>query len=602
MSARLRPRLRLLATIVVSLPCALAAQGASAAPTTTGFALNRYHPAGPGSDWFAADSLDFRGKIRPALGIIADFSDRPLVIRDAAGDELDPIVGNQLYYHVSSSLVLTERLRLGASLPVLLHTQGGSGILAEAAGVQNVPIASSEGAGVGDARLSADVRLAGSAQRGLALSLGARVFIALGQEEHFASDGRARVEGRVAFAGRRGLFVHAGHVGLMVHSDRDDFAAIPFGADLTFGAAAGLRLLEGRITLGPEVYGSTVVSDSGSGFFERATTPVELLFGAKAHVADAVRLGAAVGAGLTSALGSPALRVLASFEWQASLGSQPSAPAPLEPPRDFDGDGVLDEVDVCPGTAGPARPVEPARTGCPDPVDSDGDGLPDVDDACPDDSGPASAEPVRHGCPVVDGDRDGIVDSVDACPERAGVQHPELRRNGCPADSDGDGILDLDDACAGAAGAASDDPKAHGCPKARIESGEIKIGEQVRFALASRTILPESDDLLAAVMQILLDHPEIELVSVEGHTDATGPAPLNLQLSRERAAAVVEWLAARGVARRRLTSRGLGPERPIATNDTEAGRRNNRRVEFRILRARPSAAAEPALVESGGAR
>lgn len=602
MFARLPLSVRQLATVLVSLPCALAARGAAAANTTTGFALDRYHPAGPGSDWFSADSLDFRGKIRPAVGIVADFSDRPLVIRDQNGDELDPIVGNQLYYHVSTSLVLTERLRLGASLPLLLHSQGGSGILAEAAGVQNVPIASSDGAGVGDARLSADVRLAGSAQRGLALSLGGRVFVALGQEEQFASDGRARVEGRLAFAGQRGIFAHAAHVGLMLHSEQDDFAAIPFGSDLTFGAAAGLRLLGGRITLGPEAYGSTVVSDSGRGFFKRATTPFELLLGAKAHVADAVRLGAAVGAGLTSALGSPALRVLASFEWQASLESQPPPPAPLEPPRDLDGDGVLDDVDVCPSTAGPARPLELARSGCPDPIDSDDDGLPDADDACPDDSGPASPDPARHGCPVMDGDRDGIVDSVDACPERAGVQHPDLRRNGCPADSDGDGILDLDDACPSAAGVPNADPKSHGCPKARIESGEIKIGEQVRFALASRTILPESDELLGAVKQLLSDHPEIELVSVEGHTDATGPAPLNLQLSRERAAAVVEWLAARGIARGRLTSQGFGPERPIDTNDSEAGRRKNRRVEFRILRARAGAANAPPLRESGGAR
>ncbi len=564
----------------------LAPSGASAAPTTTGFALNRYHPSDPGSSWFHADSLDFRGRIRPGLGLVADFAQRPLVIRDAGGDELEPIVGNQLYYHVSSSLVLAQRLRLGASLPLLLHSQGGSGVLAEAAGVQNVPISSSEGAGIGDLRLSADVRLAGSPPRGLALSLGARVFVALGREEHFASDGRARVEGRLAIAGERGIFVHAFHVGLMLHSEHDDFAALPFGTDVTFGGAAGLQLLGGRITLGPEVYGSTVVSDSGEGFFKRATTPLELLLGAKARVADAVRLGVAGGAGLTSGLGSPAFRMLASFEWLASLEARTPAPAPLAPPRDLDGDGVLDEVDVCPSSAGPARPEEPARSGCPDPSDADGDGLPDEDDACPDTPGPASLDPIRHGCPVSDGDRDGIVDAVDACPARAGVQQADPRRNGCPTDSDGDGILDLDDACPGAAGAASGDPKAHGCPKARIERGEIKIGEQVKFALGSAKILPESDELLAAVRQILVDHPEIELVTVEGHTDATGPAALNLQLSRGRAAAVVDWLAANGIARRRLTSQGFGSERPIDDNTSEAGRRNNRRVEFRIARMR----------------
>jgi outer membrane protein OmpA-like peptidoglycan-associated protein len=285
------------------------------------------------------------------------------------------------------------------------------------------------------------------------------------------------------------------------------------------------------------------------------------------------------------------LRVLASFEWLGSLETPAPALAPPEPPRDLDGDGVLDEVDVCPGTAGPARPDEPARNGCPQPVDTDGDGLSDADDACPDTWGAPSSDPARHGCPVSDGDRDGIVDAVDACPDRAGVQHADPRRNGCPTDSDSDGILDVDDACPGAAGTANADPKLHGCPKARIEQGEIRIGEQVKFALGSARILPESDELLGAVREILLEHPEIELVSVEGHTDATGTAALNVRLSRGRAAAVVDWLVERGVDRRRLASQGFGSERPIADNATEAGRRNNRRVEFRIVRTRAAGAA-----------
>ena len=221
-------------------------------------------------------------------------------------------------------------------------------------------------------------------------------------------------------------------------------------------------------------------------------------------------------------------------------------------------------------------------------MDTDADGFSDEVDACPRDAGPPSPDPERQGCPEADRDGDGIVDEVDACSLQPGVQNNDPRLNGCPADSDGDGILDVDDSCPGAAGFPSANPKEHGCPKARIERGEIKIGEQVKFALGSAKILPESDELMLAVMQILVDHPEIELVSVEGHTDATGPAPLNLQLSRQRAASVVEWLRAHGVAAQRLTSQGYGPERPLDSNDSEAGRRNNRRVEFRIVRTRPA--------------
>src|SRR5262245_19555996 len=67
----------LLALVVVALVCVVGTRRAAAAPTSTGFALNRYHPADPGSDWFAADSLDFRGRVRPGVGLVADFANRP---------------------------------------------------------------------------------------------------------------------------------------------------------------------------------------------------------------------------------------------------------------------------------------------------------------------------------------------------------------------------------------------------------------------------------------------------------------------------------------------------------------------------------------------
>jgi outer membrane protein OmpA-like peptidoglycan-associated protein len=89
---------------------------------------------------------------------------------------------------------------------------------------------------------------------------------------------------------------------------------------------------------------------------------------------------------------------------------------------------------------------------------------------------------------------------------------------------------------------------------------------------------------LEAVQQILEGHPEITLLSVEGHTDNRGNANFNRRLSKDRARAVVDWLVARGVDESRLTSMGFGPDQPLQTNDTEEGRQNNRRVEFKIKR------------------
>src|SRR6185295_18189735 len=357
-----------------------------------------------------------------------------------------------------------------------------------------------------------------------------RLFAVTGQEKYFASDGLPRVAGRLMAAGSAAEFVYATELGILAHAERDDFAAIPFGTDLTFGAALGLRLLEGAIHLGPELHGSTVISDSGEGFFKRATTPLELRFGAKFLLGQGVRLGAGIGTGLTSALGSPKLRCLVSLDWLLPLAHGESAELSPPPARDLDGDGVVDEQDACPNVAGPLRPLEAARSGCPDPLDSDGDGIGDDVDACPREVGPASADPKRHGCPPPpDTDGDGIADSLDACPSEAGVEQSDPAQRGCPLDADRDGIIDSLDACPNVAGVPYPDPKLRGCPRAQLEQGAIQIREPVKFAAGSSQLLRESDALLGAIVQLLIDHPEIEHVVVEGHTDKSGAARANLK-------------------------------------------------------------------------
>jgi outer membrane protein OmpA-like peptidoglycan-associated protein len=72
-------------------------------------------------------------------------------------------------------------------------------------------------------------------------------------------------------------------------------------------------------------------------------------------------------------------------------------------------------------------------------------------------------------------------------------------------------------------------------------------------------------------------------VRVEGHTDASGNRKKNIQLSRSRAAAVVKWLVAHGISASRLVSEGFGPDKPIASNDTQEGKALNRRTEFIVV-------------------
>jgi outer membrane protein OmpA-like peptidoglycan-associated protein len=121
-----------------------------------------------------------------------------------------------------------------------------------------------------------------------------------------------------------------------------------------------------------------------------------------------------------------------------------------------------------------------------------------------------------------------------------------------------------------------------GPPLAEVDQNQIVINEQIQFRMASAEILAESEPIVAAVAQILSSTPRIARLRVEGHTDATGTAASNRELSNRRAAAVVAALVARGVSRERLRSVGLGDTQPLETNATDEGRQRNRRVEFHI--------------------
>ncbi len=548
----------------------LTVSGLTSAQSSEGFALNRFDPSERGSDWFSTESLDLRGTHRAAFGLVADWAHKPLVLYDKDGDEMAAVVENQLFAHLGFGYVMWDRVRFGLSAPVALVNAG------EEVGGASIE----EGATIGDLRLGGDVRLMGVYGDPLTAAFGMHVHLPTGSQEAFTGDGKVRIVPRLAVAGNVGAMAYSGRLGLNVRTQNENFGDEPFGSEMLFGAAVGARLMEGKLLVGPEVYGSTVVSDGGDGLFSRKTTPFELIAGGHYRIGDQWRLGAGVGPGLTRGFGAPKVRVLASIEWFPGVEK-----APPPPPSDRDGDGILDGDDACPEVAG-VRSDDPSKHGCPLPSDRDGDGVVDDQDACPDEPGVATEDPKTNGCPLPkDRDGDGVVDEQDACPDEPGVKTNDPRTNGCPLpkDRDGDGILDELDACPDQPGVASDDPKKNGCPKAEIVGKEIRILERVEFDTNKATIRPESDPVLSAVLDILKKYPDITKISVEGHTDNRGGAGHNMQLSRKRAAAVVEWLTSRGIDAGRLTSKGWGQSKTIDTNDTPEGRQNNRRVEFHII-------------------
>ncbi len=231
---------------------------------------------------------------------------------------------------------------------------------------------------------------------------------------------------------------------------------------------------------------------------------------------------------------------------------------------DSDGDGIKDGDDACPNVAGLA-----ALNGCPD---SDGDGIADKDDMCPNDKGTKA----NNGCPDTDGD--GVVDKDDKCATVAGP----AANGGCPwPDTDGDGVLDKDDNCKNEAGPASN----NGCPEPVIsEVAEKKIGEfakTILFNSGRATFKKGVSEKLDGIVTIMKEFPKATFV-VEGHTDSTGSDKINDKLSAKRAAAVKDYLVKNGIDASRLDSKGFGSKNPIDTNDTRAGRANNRRVEIKV--------------------
>jgi OOP family OmpA-OmpF porin len=103
----------------------------------------------------------------------------------------------------------------------------------------------------------------------------------------------------------------------------------------------------------------------------------------------------------------------------------------------------------------------------------------------------------------------------------------------------------------------------------------------VNFDFDKANIRSDAAPILKEAAQILKDNPALK-VSVEGHTDAKGTDEYNLRLSMRRAAAVKAFLAQEGVAEARLSTRGLGESQPVASNETEDGRAQNRRVELKV--------------------
>jgi outer membrane protein OmpA-like peptidoglycan-associated protein len=142
-------------------------------------------------------------------------------------------------------------------------------------------------------------------------------------------------------------------------------------------------------------------------------------------------------------------------------------------------------------------------------------------------------------------------------------------------------VLDKDDRCPDVAGTVSN----LGCPEVSEEVVKSlnTYARDILFDTGKDTFQKSTDEVLQAMVTIFKEYPNAKF-SIEGHTDSVGAAKSNQLLSERRANAVRDYLIANGIAADRLTAQGFGEEKPIDSNNTKAGRANNRRVEVNLIK------------------
>jgi OOP family OmpA-OmpF porin len=200
--------------------------------------------------------------------------------------------------------------------------------------------------------------------------------------------------------------------------------------------------------------------------------------------------------------------------------------------------------------------------------DSDEDGVSDSKDQCP--NTPSGVAVDSKGCPT-DLDGDGVADYLDAC--QGTPRGTKVDAKGCPLDSDGDGVVDSKDKCPNTLAGAKVDSK--GC-------AEIATLDGVHFELNRAKLTGKAKEILDQSAATLKKSGVS--VTVAGHTDSTGEADYNMDLSKARAKAVVDYLTSRGVSRDKLSVKGFGEEKPVADNSSSIGRAKNRRVELHSMK------------------
>ena len=251
-------------------------------------------------------------------------------------------------------------------------------------------------------------------------------------------------------------------------------------------------------------------------------------------------------------------------------------------PIDTDKDKILDYLDACPNNSYKELKRGVDVKGCP--IDTDKDKILDYQDKCPNNNVKELIKGVyqsgrRKGCPI-DTDKDKILDYLDVCPNNS---YKELKRgvdvHGCPIDTDKDGVADYQDKCPNTRIDVVADKR--GCVIVEVEK-IMKNGDE-SFPYDAANLTEQAHSELKNIIKTI-DNKFLKKIKVIAHTDNIGSPYFNNLLSLARANNVAEYLIANGIPRKKTLTIGKGESLPLASNDTEEGRYQNRRFELVISR------------------
>jgi outer membrane protein OmpA-like peptidoglycan-associated protein len=518
----------------------LLALGARVAAAQTATPLDRFEPAPAGDPLFAVPSPSAPGKLTPNAAVVLSYAHAPLVVSGDVGGTRKPvanIVDYQLTLHGLLSLHLVDRLNLEADVPAVAAQSGQS--LTLATGIAPAPT----GGALSDIRLGGRGELIQAP--GISIALAGSVWLPTGNASNYTSAGVARFAPALIVGGDSSSLVWSTTVGARLSGSTPQNDLL--GNELYAGLGAGLKT--GALTVGPELWGSSVIGKQSNALSSK-TSSLEALLGLH-YRTGVIVWGGAGAAALVAGVGAPNYRLLASIAYAPESEKAPAKaemePAPPPP-----------AVAAAPETPPPAPPPplpppppekSPEEKKAEDDAakaeqaaskDQDGDGIPDIDDKCPKEPGVTQTDPSKNGCPQKTG------------PEKV-VPTIEVDTRGCPVLVEPTGV-------------------------------QGQLMQPIEFDYRKDSLRGDAWPILRHVLGVMLSHPEVKRFSIDGHTDDTGSEPINLGLSKLRAKVVYDWLVQHGVPAYRLETRAFALYCPRGDNTTDEGRQQNRRVEFRIAR------------------